>query len=598
MHPTRQLKAVVLATLLFSTGLLFLSCQKQLTEDISASNLSGDITTRVTASVSGFVIDENNTAVQNASVQFGNQSTTTDKYGYFSVDGATVVQNAAFLTVTKAGYFKGIKTFIAQKIRKAFFRIKLIPKNLSGTISGSGGGTVSLSNGLSISLPANAVVTASGGSAYTGPVRVAAYHINPVATDLDMIMPGDLRGINTSGEIKLLKTYGMAAVELTGASGELLQIATGKKATLSLPVPSSLLGDAPPAIPLWYFDETNGLWKEEGTATKTGSNYVGEVAHFSYWNCDYPVPDPVLMDATIVNSSGAPVPYASVWIDYAGGTSTGCHGLTDINGTVQGIVPGNSQLVMKISTFTCQGTSLYSQPFTTSNTNISLGNITLPASSNTTVSGTVVNCSGQPVTNGYIMVMNNPYYWNRYNFSGATGNFTSTVLACQPAAVIIIPGDLSNNQEGNPLTVNVQPGNNTAVGTITACGNANAEFINYSVDNVPYSLTVPAATMYQSVYPLGNPTEEQIWGYQGNSFANVFFTHTNIAPNSSQNLIGFTCSQVTDSLAAASPVPVAITEYGSVGGFIAGNFSGTLHSVWNPAITHAVICSFRIRRQY
>lgn len=84
MHPTRQLKAVVLATLLFSTGLLFLSCQKQLTEDISASNLSGDITTRVTASVSGFVIDENNTAVQNASVQFGNQSTTTDKYGYFS----------------------------------------------------------------------------------------------------------------------------------------------------------------------------------------------------------------------------------------------------------------------------------------------------------------------------------------------------------------------------------------------------------------------------------------------------------------------------------------------------------------------------------
>lgn len=162
------------------------------------------------------------------------------------IDGATVVQNAAFLTVTKAGYFKGIKTFIAQKIRKAFFRIKLIPKNLSGTISGSGGGTVSLSNGLSISLPANAVVTASGGSAYTGPVRVAAYHINPNATDLDMIMPGDLRGINTSGEIKLLKTYGMAAVELTGASGELLQIATGKKATLSLPVPSSLLGDAPP----------------------------------------------------------------------------------------------------------------------------------------------------------------------------------------------------------------------------------------------------------------------------------------------------------------------------------------------------------------
>jgi hypothetical protein len=35
---------------------------------------------------------------------------------------------------------------------------------------------------------------------------------------------------------------------------------------------------------LWSFDEAKGLWKEEGQAIKTGSNYVGDVSHFSFWN--------------------------------------------------------------------------------------------------------------------------------------------------------------------------------------------------------------------------------------------------------------------------------------------------------------------------
>ncbi|MBL0273909.1 MAG: hypothetical protein IPQ06_12755 [Chitinophagaceae bacterium] len=57
-------------------------------------------------------------------------------------------------------------------------------------------------------------------------------------------MPGDLRGLNTDGNLQLLATYGMAAVEYRNG-GELLQITSGKKALLSLPIPSSLLSIAP-----------------------------------------------------------------------------------------------------------------------------------------------------------------------------------------------------------------------------------------------------------------------------------------------------------------------------------------------------------------
>ena len=38
---------------------------------------------------------------------------------------------------------------------------------------------------------------------------------------------------------------------------------------------------------VWGFLERMGV--EEGFATKTGSNYVGEVSHFSWWNCDVPI---------------------------------------------------------------------------------------------------------------------------------------------------------------------------------------------------------------------------------------------------------------------------------------------------------------------
>ena len=80
----------------------------------------------------------------------------------------------------------------------------------------------------------------------------------------------------------------MMAVELQGASGESLNIAEGSTATLTFPIPQEILGNAPAEIPLWSFNENLGLWVEESVASLQGSNYVGEVSHFSFWNCDAP----------------------------------------------------------------------------------------------------------------------------------------------------------------------------------------------------------------------------------------------------------------------------------------------------------------------
>jgi len=124
------------------------------------------------------------------------------------------VKTAATVIVSKTGYFNGIKTWAAATDKSAFFRIKLLPKTIVGTISAASGGNVTLSNGLIIALPANPVIKVSDNTAYTGNINVAVSWLNPEANDLTEIMPGDLRGIDDAGAMKGLTTFGMAAVEL------------------------------------------------------------------------------------------------------------------------------------------------------------------------------------------------------------------------------------------------------------------------------------------------------------------------------------------------------------------------------------------------
>jgi hypothetical protein len=48
-----------------------------------------------------------------------------------------------------------------------------------------------------------------------------------------------LRGIDSSGNLKILETFGMLAVTLTEGGGQKLQRAPGKTAELTLPIPAA-----------------------------------------------------------------------------------------------------------------------------------------------------------------------------------------------------------------------------------------------------------------------------------------------------------------------------------------------------------------------
>ncbi len=571
------------------------SCKKNVDANVdnSINNTVPDLSTKINSSVSGFVTDENNTAVLGATVYFGNASLTTDQYGYFKFTNVETVKMAATVMVKQPGYFNAIKTWAVTENRAAFFRIKLLPKTIAGTINSNSGGNVTLPGGSVIALPSNGVVVASNNTAYTGDINVAAVWIDPEANNLDQIMPGDLRAINKDGYLKGLTTFGMTAVELTNTNGELLQIANGKKATITLPLSSNTAAAAPSTIPLWYFDEGVGLWKEEGTATKSGATYTGEVSHFSWWNCDLPNAT-VPLTFTLVDPSGNPLANTHVEITPTS-TNSWSHigGYTDATGYVSVFVTANAQFLMQVVN-ECNALA-YTINFNSETIPISLGNLAIDAQHYSTISGHVTDCNNQPVTNGYLLVQKGNAFTNIDLDNN--GNYDFSSLWCSGSGnIAIVAIDNSTSQQSTAQNVALNAGTNT-INDIQSCGTALNAYIICNIDGVVTTYTEPTDSLYyypwgtvSYIYAIARPAPIPPVYHVGFSMDNP-----GIGIGSSQNMLGFIHESISEQLYYSPGININFTEFGPVGGFVAGNFSGAIGGASSGHV-YQVSYSFRVRR--
>src|SRR6187549_1861594 len=384
----------LLASLVISISLL--SCQKEVkNDDLGTGGSTGTVVnpTPVQGTVTGKVIDNNNNAVTGATVKAGSNSTTTDDRGLFRFNNIQLDKYSAVVTVEKSGFFKGYRVFSASANNTNFVKLKLVPKTLIGSVDATAGGSVSLPDNSKITLPASGVVVRSNSQSYTGSVKVYAAVIDPTSADISQIVPGSFQGTDANNYRVTLTSFGMLAVELEGNSGEQLQIAAGKTAKLRFTIPSSLRATAPAAIPLWSVDETTGLWKQEGNATKGTDYYEGDVSHFSFWNCDVSIPT-IFLELNLVTADG-PLSHVQVKLTRPNGSSS--YGYTDSSGHVGGQVPKNEALTLEVLN-TCNQ-PIYTQNVGPFSTNTNLGTITVTLSPLTTlqITGSAVNCSNQPV---------------------------------------------------------------------------------------------------------------------------------------------------------------------------------------------------------
>lgn len=431
-----------------------------------------------TVDVAGQVVDESGHPISGAIVTagYGNQSTTTDDRGFFMLKGIAGFENLALVKVQKEGYFNGSRSFIpTAKVNRV--RIAMLRKNDAGAFLSTSGGTLGLEN-LSITFLPNSV--GLNGAPYDGMVHVSINYIDP--SQLNAMfeqMPGNMYGLHNN-ELNVLKSYGMAGVELRDANGNELQLLPGTSATVRFTVPSDLVSTAPGTIPLWHYSEEQGYWIEEGAASLEGNTYVGQVAHFSFWNCD-DFDGAVEFTCHVFDNMhpGPGTPLSGVTVELISAQYGSTNGITDNDGTVSGLVPQGEEMVMNIY-MSCGGNDMlmYSQvvgPFMSdSEMTINVDEFTNPV---TVVHGQLLNAEGQPVdgvvffddwaftltTDGYYHMLTciseveiTGWFYNSdaacYSnpiVVGLTGGYLEQNIMCTGCAVNFSPGAGTSDEEGN-----------------------------------------------------------------------------------------------------------------------------------------------------
>jgi len=234
------------------------------------------------------IVVVNQVGLDDATVEVNGVKTQTSSDGSFEVYATRASRYT--INVTKSGYA------LVSKIENYLFgnaNLRITVKQAEVfEIDMSIENTVVDSRGTKIVLPANALVDANGNEP-TGPINVVMYTYDLTNEP----MPGDMSAVNSANQSVFLESAGAFFAEFVDASGKKYNLAAGQQATISVPAINT-----EPTVDLWYYDEANGVWREDGTATLVNGRFEGKVSHFSTWNFDWEKTNPACVAFTIEQS--------------------------------------------------------------------------------------------------------------------------------------------------------------------------------------------------------------------------------------------------------------------------------------------------------
>lgn len=575
------MRKIILLLSLSTIVLLFNSCDPS--ENTSSdANFSENFGASVSRDFIGQVVDGDNHPIQGVIVKIGTTSVQTDINGVFIINDASVHEKFAFITAKKAGYIDGSRSMVPTS-GKNNVRIMLIQDTPLQTIQSGVTSEVSIYSGTKVTF--DGAFMDENGNAYSGAVAVSMFHLTPSDANIDKLMPGMLYAQNENGQAGVLETYGMMHVELKGSNGQKLQIATGHTAQITMRIDNSQLATCPSTIPLWHFDEENGYWKQEGSATKNGNYYVGNVSHFSWWNCDTFL-STTYLTVTVVDSNGNPLSNVGVSLVVNSTNFNSYIQYTDNNGQVSGVIPANQNLSLNLSD-NCSNIIYSSQigPFAS---NTILTTITLNPINQTEIAskitGKLLKCDNTNCTNGYVLLN----YRGKISLAtlDSSGEFNFSVLACSNFNIFEIEGyDFENQQSTSRISYSFNfP--TTSIGELKTCSSTN-EFMICKIDNLPPRyFTSPINT---SMFNNGTNGIDILYygsdGYFSISWFNATYligtyTNNNFLMETSYSGLQSTAYILSNN----SSIVYKVNKFGAVGDYIDITFNGT----YNDTQTHSI----------
>jgi Leucine-rich repeat (LRR) protein len=276
----------------------------------------------------GQAFDEHLRPVANAKIIVGNRNTQTDLLGRFQLTNFKN-DSAILIRGEKAGHWTSQRRIMPTG-QKTHVQLMLRSQPFEHELSAERGGTISRGP-FFLTLQPNGVLNANN-QRYTGVVKIALNGGRPDDPNFGWMMPGgDFMAQDAQGRERILYSYGFLSAHLQTPDGQPLKLDPSIGAQLRFVMPHTMVSSAPDSLPLWHFDETDAIWKAEGTARREGAAYICTVRHFSSWNCDVPS-ERATVRGRVLDCKGRPISQSPIRVGQAMVT-------TDDNGLYNSFVP-------------------------------------------------------------------------------------------------------------------------------------------------------------------------------------------------------------------------------------------------------------------
>lgn len=246
----------------------------------------------------------NGAALTGAGIRVGNDAVnktgSSDTIGRFTITGVGPAHfandnlNDFFpVEVSAAGYSSGYAKVIFES-GKTSYNVTIDLKAVSDTVTTDD----NLEQGVEINKAGAVVGTLTIPPAALPPgvtdITGTVTYLDPATDDLNAAPGADLlalpAGADPNSTPVPLESFGMMEFDLKDQDGNPIHELSGSAEVCMKAGSGLVLGDS---VPLWYYDETVGLWKEQGAGTVVNKNgqlmLCGSVNHFTWWNYDQPI---------------------------------------------------------------------------------------------------------------------------------------------------------------------------------------------------------------------------------------------------------------------------------------------------------------------
>jgi hypothetical protein len=455
---------------------------------------------------SGRIMNQQGEAIAGAAVQVAAVWTVSNAQGFYQLS-ATVDKEFASVKVIASGYFDQVRSFKPALGHEQRSDIRMIPRQYNADFDASTGAEIEVPGGGKVTFPANAVATMDG-NPYAGQVSIASVYLDPTDPYLPTYMPGSLAAVGSDGVAIGMITYGMIGLEMYASNGQSLQLADGQTASIEFPVQGEQMGHAPDRIPLWFFDEESGLWREDGFADKAGDVYVGTVSHFTFWNCDVAV-QTFNLEGTLVTDQGQGIANLLVRVIRPNGSAAGTSSNSD--GYFSGIVPANEVLILQVLHPNCDmEVTLYETEIGPNSTDTDLGEIVLDLSgtaSNISFSGLLVDCDEQALAD-YFIIYTVEGVTSKYLNTNADGGFSFPLICVPQGNIELVAFDFENMAQSTAFTLsfNEQDASAFDFGNLSFCESVALE--NYFIyDEGDHNISHPTVTISEAALEIPGCTQ-------------------------------------------------------------------------------------------